>query len=583
MNSLNLKPKKKEESKKENEDIINYFKNKILKNKISNSIQKQSNISSINSFSKTNRKIKKKFLNNSTIIKPTYSKKGINTERKQILNYRDIMLGKKLKDFQVAVHLKKKFIRIPNTLRKSFLKRDSDEIETLFKIKKKTNSIVNDKNIISKNQDLNTENIVIGLLKLSHSEEESINLLRKNVKMILSSSYSNILQKNYRENKMNREMKINNLFINQQNSISFKNLDFKIENYPKTKYSNDYILNGNNIIKSFAANSYKSQYSLENDGRILIILDVLKPKYINSWPLNISIFSLFDGYYGNLCSDYLMNNLHKNILKAPFFNKNYQSAFMYGYCETEKNFQKYILEQNIFLNKNKIENENKIDNNFNNNNIDNKKEINNENKEENNFEYENIKNSGACTVNLFLIDDMIYIVNLGDCKVLLSQNHISNFNEITIQHNDKNKNENKRILNHGGYFQRGQINYNKLSNNINLPYHELIMPSKLRTTRCFGSFISKSINKDLILSNPDIISFKFNSNYDFIFIGNQEIFRNMSNRDIIDCIKLIFLDKDNKNDIHIKTKNAVDLIIKTAELRISLGNLSCILIMFKDL
>ena len=492
------------------------------------------------------------------------------------------MLGKKLKNFQV-LNLKKKFIRIPNSLTKSFLKRDNDEIENLFRIKTKTKSVIINKNNHSKNEDLNTENITIGLLKLSNSEQ-SINLLRNNVKMILSSSYSNILQKKYRENKMNREMKINNLLINQQNSISYKNLDLKIENYPKTKFSNDYILNGNKIIKSFAANSYKSKFSLENNGRILIILDVLKPKKINSWPLNISIFSLFDGYYGNLCSDYLMNNLHKNILKAPFFNKNYQSGFMYGYCETEKNFEKYILEQNIILNKNKIENEkneNEKDNNINNNSLENKNEINNENQEEN-LDLENIKNSGACTVNFFLIDDIIYILNLGDCKVLLSQNNITKFNEITIQHNEKNKNENKRILDNGGYFQIGQINYNKLSKDINLPYHELIMPSKLRTTRCFGSFISKSINKDLILSNPDIISFKFNNNFDFLFIGNQEIFRNMSNRDIIDCIKLIFFDKDNKNDIHIKCKNAVDLIIKTAELRISLGNLSCILIMFKD-
>ena len=578
MNSLNLKPKEKEESKKENENIIKYFKNKNLNNTIY--IKKQSIISSKYSYSNSNSNRYKKNLNKSTIIKPNIKN---NTERKVILNYRDIMLGKKLKNFQV-LNLKKKFIRIPNSLTKSFLKRDNDEIENLFRIKTKTKSVIINKNNHSKNEDLNTENITIGLLKLSNSEQ-SINLLRNNVKMILSSSYSNILQKKYRENKMNREMKINNLLINQQNSISFKNLDFKIENYPKTKYSNDYILNGNNIIKSFAANSYKSQYSLENDGRILIILDVLKPKYINSWPLNITIFSLFDGYYGNLCSDYLMNNLHKNILKAPFFNKNYQSGFMYGYCETEKNFEKYILEQNIILNKNKIENEkneNEKDNNINNNSLENKNEINNENQEEN-LDLENIKNSGACTVNFFLIDDIIYILNLGDCKVLLSQNNITKFNEITIQHNEKNKNENKRILDNGGYFQIGQINYNKLSKDINLPYHELIMPSKLRTTRCFGSFISKSINKDLILSNPDIISFKFNNNFDFLFIGNQEIFRNMSNRDIIDCIKLIFFDKDNKNDIHIKCKNAVDLIIKTAELRISLGNLSCILIMFKDL
>jgi hypothetical protein len=265
------------------------------------------------------------------------------------------MLGKKLKDFKVFVNLKKTFIRIPNNLSKSFLQRDNEEIENLFKINKPIKSFSKKIYSLKNNNDLNTENIVLGLSKLSPSDQ-SLSLLRKNVKMILSSSYSNLLQKQYRANKMNREIKINNLLINEQNSISFKNLDIKIENYPKTKYSNDYILNGNNIIKSFAANSYKSKYSLENNGRILIILDVLKPKNINSWPLNISIFSLFDGYYGNLCSNYLMNNLHKNILKAPFFHKNYQSAFSYGYNKTEKNYEKFIFEQNKMFNNNIIDN-----------------------------------------------------------------------------------------------------------------------------------------------------------------------------------------------------------------------------------
>ena len=87
------------------------------------------------------------------------------------------MLGKKLKNFQV-LNLKKKFIRIPNSLTKSFLKRDNDEIENLFRIKTKTKSVIINKNNHSKNEDLNTENITIGLLKLSNSEQ-SINLLRK--------------------------------------------------------------------------------------------------------------------------------------------------------------------------------------------------------------------------------------------------------------------------------------------------------------------------------------------------------------------------------------------------------------------
>ena len=516
------------------------LKNKKDKKEEANILHEESKIKKLN---------KLKLSRSSTNIlsfekKPAYTNVGSNTERKRNINYRDIMIGKKLKDFKVFVNLKKTFIRIPNNLSKSFLQRDNEEIENLFKLNKPIKSFSKKIYSLKNNNDLNTENIVLGLSKLSPSDQ-SLSLLRKNVKMILSSSYSNILKKNYRDNKMNREMKINNLILNQENLISLKTLDLQLENYPNPKFSNDLIIN--NIIKAFAANSYKSKLPLENYGKILIILDVLKPKKIDSWPLNISIFSLYDGFYGNLCSDYLMNNLHKNILKAPFFHKNYQSAFSYGYNKTEKNYEKFIFEQNKMLNNNIID------------------------------------NSGSSIINFFLIEDIIYIINLGDCKVLLSENNCTHFSEIINPHNEKNEFENKRIINNGGYFQSGKINYNKLPNNIIFPSHELVMPCMLRSTRCFGAFLSKNIQKNLILSNPDIISFKVNQNFDFIFIGNQEIFRNLSNRDVIDCIKLIFFEKDNKSNIHVKCKNAIDLIIKTAEIRKSFGNLSCILIMFKEL
>ena len=76
-----------------------------------------------------------------------------------------------------------------------------------------------------------------------------------------------------------------------------------------------------------------------------------------------------------------------------------------------------------------------------------------------------------------------------------------------------------------------------------------------------------------------------NDDPDFLFIGNEVIFEKLSNQDVLECIKLVFRVRCEKHKqyscrfcIHENCSNVVDLIIKTAQYRGAVGNLSCIII-----
>ena len=134
------------------------------------------------------------------------------------------------------------------------------------------------------------------------------------------------------------------------------------------------------------------------------------------------------------------------------------------------------------------------------------------------------------------------------------------------------------------------MNWNNLPDNIIAPKYEVVMPCKLRTTRCFGAFNSKKLNKELILLYPEINKVKINEYLDLLFMGNQEIFNRLNNNDIFYCIKMIFFtncEHNEKNNncylcLHKKCHDCIDLIIKSAQKKGALGNLSCILIVFNE-
>lgn len=376
--------------------------------------------------------------------------------------------------------------------------------------------------------------------------------LKSSINTVLSSSLSSLLTKKNNQDIINKEMTMTHLLTSFQFSISLKVLDLILKNYPKTVYSNNNSIKG--YIKGFAGNTYQGLYPKENFNRVKMVLNICKPSKIDDtkirWP-DTSIFSLYDGFYGQKCVSYLFEHLHQNILKSPFFLKNYAKGINDGYSKSQNNFTKMILE-NVSNNK--------------------------------------IDKSGCCLIDIFIIDSTFYVVNLGDSNVLISKNNFQITEQLTTPHDITNIFEKTRILRAGGNFLTGKMNQNCIpkSSLADFPFCELVKPGNFKMTRALGVVESSLKNPKLILHNPDINSYVIERDIDFLFIGNKEIFRNLTNKDVFECIKLVFSSLCEHNEyncktcIHEKCKNTIDIIIKTAQYRGGFGNLSCIFILFNE-
>jgi protein phosphatase 2C family protein 2/3 len=64
-----------------------------------------------------------------------------------------------------------------------------------------------------------------------------------------------------------------------------------------------------------------------------------------------------------------------------------------------------------------------------------------------------------------------------------------------------------------------------------------VFPGRLSVSRTFGDIEAKRArfggNPNVIISDPEIRTFKMQSNYDFIFIGCDGIFDRLNNKEII--------------------------------------------------
>ena len=87
-------------------------------------------------------------------------------------------------------------------------------------------------------------------------------------------------------------------------------------------------------------------------------------------------------------------------------------------------------------------------------------------------------------------------------------------------------------------------------------------------------------NPGTVINIPDIFIFDINSSDDFIVLGCDGIFDDLSNQDIINAAWMVFKNrgKDKNYDIHELSREACDLIIKFALEKQASDNLSCIVI-----
>ena len=366
--------------------------------------------------------------------------------------------------------------------------------------------------------------------------------------------------KNYEKDKINEKK---NEYISVFDLIGRKcNLNIDIIryfyfNYEESKTSKKKM----GLIKSYAVNTYQGIIRNYNEDRVSIIVNMNKPRgyYKKIWP-RVSFFGIFDGHGGETCSEFLRDNLHNFIVhNNEFFPDNIPEAIKFAFNKAEKNFiENYALDK--------------------------KKELKDK--------------SGSCAVILLLVDNTIYIANVGDSRCLLSMENGKKYIEVTKDHKPNSPEEMKRIKEHGGKVYQTQTVIRKARNEkligkkIIGPFR--VSPGGLSVSRTIGDVEAKlekyGGNPNVVIANPDIFIYDLNKDdIDFFILGCDGIFDQLSSDEVINCAWMIYNNKDNNilvsqcKDIHKQSGLIVDLIMKSALFRKSFDNVTCLLISFKEI
>ena len=214
------------------------------------------------------------------------------------------------------------------------------------------------------------------------------------------------------------------------------------------------------IIQAYATitSSGKRNY---NEDRVSIIYNIPKPQgYIENknnnipWP-NCSFFGLYDGHGGSAACDFLRDNLHKYIINDKYFPSNPQKAIANGFIYAEKMFFK---------------------------------------------NYTGLDASGSCAIVVIIIENRVYIANVGDSRAILSAKNGTKFYPLSRDHRPGDEKEYKRILDAGGKIYKTEYEYGNNSNidnnNINNRYSNIIN-NNINNNRN----ISNNNNRQNIISN----------------------------------------------------------------------------------
>jgi serine/threonine protein phosphatase PrpC len=241
----------------------------------------------------------------------------------------------------------------------------------------------------------------------------------------------------------------------------------------------------------------------------------------NIFKENFSIYGVFDGHgdNGHLISKYIsesMNEYFNNKLnyflteedKENLFTENITNIFLKNYTTILKNTSQ------------------KIDEDLN-----------------TSITYD-ISQSGTTSVMLFLLNDQLICSNIGDSQCFIfncDSEDLWTFEALSFPHLASDEKEQKRILEQGGeihpyYEQNGIFEGPDRIYAKNKVYPGLVM------SRTFGDLEAKKIG---VISEPDIIIKKIDSNAKYIVLGSDGLWDVVKPYDVIRIVRPFF----NKGDI----------------------------------
>ncbi len=322
-------------------------------------------------------------------------------------------------------------------------------------------------------------------------------------------------------------------------------------------------------LKSYSYNTFHGLFKEVNEDKIIVVGQIKKPasSKMKAWP-KISYFGIFDGHGGEGCSEFLKNNFLNYLTENKNFPFDIKTSLTESFEKAEEEFFKLKCGEDL----------------------------------------DHSDKSGSCALVILLFDNKIYIANIGDSRAIMSMNGGTKIKQLTNDHKPDNPKEFERLMKNGSKvygddnddphrdpsklnFIKDKAELEKIKA-INKTSEEIVFreyPSDLAVTRTIGDIKVKKKEfggkKGSIINKPDIFIHDINSTDDFVVMGCDGIFDDLSNQEVSDAAWLVFKNesKEKNYDIHELTQDACDLIIKYGLEKKTSDNLSCIVIGFEGL
>lgn len=314
------------------------------------------------------------------------------------------------------------------------------------------------------------------------------------------------------------------------------------------------------MIQAYAANTNQGVFRNYNEDRVSIILNITKPtfKEIDDWP-TCSFFAVYDGHGGASCADFLRDNLHQFIVKQDAFPSDPVTAIREGFDEAEKFFLEIV--------------ENAADEAM---------------QEANETNYEGfVDNSGSCAIVILIIDQKVYVANVGDSRALMSAQGGKKSLGLSKDHKPDEEGEVTRILANGGKIYQTQTMVPKLDGSGNeciLGPHR-VFPGRLSVSRSFGDIEAKLAKynggNEVIVADPEIRVFDVTDDMDYIMLACDGIFDKMTNKEVTQIVWEGVMENKTKN-VHKHCGIAVDRVLRTSVAKKTMDNITVVFVAFKN-
>ena len=318
-------------------------------------------------------------------------------------------------------------------------------------------------------------------------------------------------------------------------------------------------------LKSFSYNTFQGLFKDYNEDRVSVCSLVKKPSStkMKTWP-KISYFGIFDGHGGEECSEFLKNNYMNYLVENANFPFDIKLSMIESFQKIEEDFFKLKCKDNL----------------------------------------DDSDKSGSCALVSVIFDNKVYIANIGDSRAIMSIGGGTKVRQLTADQKPDNVKEFERALKNGSKiylddnddpdrdeskieFIKDKAELEKMKEIKENSTEEKIFrvfPSDLAVMRTIGDIKAKKKEfggiPGTIINIPEVYIFDINSSDDFIVMGCDGIFDDLSNQEIVNAAWTVFKNRANEKnyDIHELSLEACDLVIKSALEKQTTDNLSCIII-----